>query len=405
MICSFWQFFFSVFLAFLLQPTTGDLLFLQAIWRHGDRSPIRTFPTDTNTIDTWLNGFGELSVLGIRQQFDLGVYMRDRYKHFLSDDYKASEIRVVSTDYNRTIMSAMANLAGMFPPTRKNDLSAASLWSLWQPIPIHNWPTDIMEPDCPIKKTISQQIQTSSAALQLMSDNRDLLEFLRLKTGSSLAAPHDIVVIYDSLICEKFHLDTNPWPQWMNDSLMERIVTLYNQARMLTAEHPILKVINGGPILGYISEQMRSAEGRQLKYLGYSGHDSIVEPLLISLGDFNGQVPPYASVVLIELHTDATKKNLWVEIYFRNETGREPFPMTIEGCGRPCRLDDFLKRNQPFLLKDLKSQCGLRAETNGLHNWKILTSVAFSLLLVILIALVLLVIRYRKELNRNCQPF
>ena len=51
------------------------------------------------------------------QHVQLGKFLRKRYVDelgFLSSQYKSNEIFVISTDTNRTIQSATANLIGMF---------------------------------------------------------------------------------------------------------------------------------------------------------------------------------------------------------------------------------------------------------------------------------------------------
>ncbi|KHJ91143.1 hypothetical protein OESDEN_08995 [Oesophagostomum dentatum] len=53
---------------------------------------------------------------GMQQHLTLGKKIRERYvdSGFLSKKYKAAEIYVRSSDYNRTIISAMSNMMGMY---------------------------------------------------------------------------------------------------------------------------------------------------------------------------------------------------------------------------------------------------------------------------------------------------
>ena len=60
--------------------------------------------------------------------------MRKRYGSLLSDTYNKDEIYVRSTDVDRTLMSALSNLAGLYEPT-KSDVWDPAIH--WQPIPVH----------------------------------------------------------------------------------------------------------------------------------------------------------------------------------------------------------------------------------------------------------------------------
>ena len=64
------------------------------------------------------------------------------YQSFLSSIHFVcfSQIHVQSTDYDRTLMSAYCNLAGLYPP------SGQQVWNrniTWQPIPVHTVPKDM----------------------------------------------------------------------------------------------------------------------------------------------------------------------------------------------------------------------------------------------------------------------
>lgn len=73
------------------------------------------------------------------QQFRLGQYIRKRYNGFLSPIYSPYEIFYRSSDYNRTLVSAQANLAGLYFPS-KEELFIKNL--NWRPIPVHTLPKE-----------------------------------------------------------------------------------------------------------------------------------------------------------------------------------------------------------------------------------------------------------------------
>lgn len=63
--------------------------------------------------------------------------MRRRYHNFLPLIYAENDLYVRSTDVDRTLMSAEANLAGLYPPI-SNEIWDSDI--KWQPIPVHTKP-------------------------------------------------------------------------------------------------------------------------------------------------------------------------------------------------------------------------------------------------------------------------
>lgn len=141
--------------------------FLQ-LWRHGDRNPVDPYPLDPYKNESfWPEGYAQLTKVwerskhiscsedsnyssslflqlqkGKQQHLALGKYLRQRYSDFLSESYSPYEIRVEASDVDRTLMSAEADLAGLYPPNKEDPVSVwnEDLGSLWQPIPVHTQP-------------------------------------------------------------------------------------------------------------------------------------------------------------------------------------------------------------------------------------------------------------------------
>ena len=98
-----------------LNDPNEKLLFVWEHFRHGARQPYSSFD-DINWKDilneNW-NGYGELTPLGMRMHYLLGISTKEKYKDFINE-YNPNEILIRSTDVNRTILSAFATLQGLY---------------------------------------------------------------------------------------------------------------------------------------------------------------------------------------------------------------------------------------------------------------------------------------------------
>uniref|UniRef100_A0A914NX74 Uncharacterized protein n=1 Tax=Panagrolaimus davidi TaxID=227884 RepID=A0A914NX74_9BILA len=97
-------FFVGILFGFVISSGYADrLLFVHAIWRNGDRTPLETFPNDPSTNDWDGLEMGELTELGMRQQFDLGKRFREQYvtrsdkMMFLNSTFRSNEIYIRSS--------------------------------------------------------------------------------------------------------------------------------------------------------------------------------------------------------------------------------------------------------------------------------------------------------------------
>lgn len=49
--------------------------------------------------------------------------------------------------------------------------------------------------------------------------------------------------------------------------------------------------------------------------------------------------------------------NFSVEMFFRNESGKEPFPLTVPGCQHKCPLQRFLELTDAVVPQDWEQEC------------------------------------------------
>ena len=94
----------------------GKLLFVWEHFRHGARDPFSQVDPITwiDFIGVQCKSQGELNSVGLRSHYLLGAATRKKYNNFLSKNFDPNEIVIISTDSNRTIMSALANVQGIY---------------------------------------------------------------------------------------------------------------------------------------------------------------------------------------------------------------------------------------------------------------------------------------------------
>ncbi|XP_059519941.1 prostatic acid phosphatase isoform X6 [Myotis daubentonii] len=330
---------FLLLLSFWPYPGVGakELKFVTLVFRHGDRSPIETFPNDPIKEASWPQGFGQLTQLGMEQHYELGEYIRKRYGKFLNESYKHQQVYVRSTDIDRTLMSAMTNLAALFPP------EGISLWNPnlpWQPIPVHTVP---------------------------LVEDRDFMETLPKLSGYHGKDLFGIwSKVYDPLFCESVHNFT--LPSWATGDTMTKLKKLSELS--LLSLYGIHKQkeksrLQGGVLVGEILNHMKTATQpwNHRKLIMYSAHDTTVSGLQMALDVFNGILPPYASCHLMELYLE--KGEYFVEMYYRNETHHEPYPLTLPGCTPSCPLTKFAELVAPVIPEDWSTECRITSKHQG----------------------------------------
>uniref|UniRef100_A0A8B9CDL5 acid phosphatase n=1 Tax=Anser brachyrhynchus TaxID=132585 RepID=A0A8B9CDL5_9AVES len=315
-----------------LPVTRREFCLFYQVFRHGDLTPQEFFPTDKHKEVARQHGYGQLTKLGIQQQYELGQYMRRRYSHFLSVVYKQSEIYVQSTDCDQTLMSAQASLAGLYP------LTQGQIWNpriLWQPIPVHTVP--------------------------LSHDNLLYLPFSHCPKYNELL--RETFATRDFQRQFKQYRDINNYtlPVWATRGVRTKLIKL--SELLLQAEFGFHKQIQksrlqGGILLKTILKHISDARrpSHQQKMVMYSTHAATIVALQMALNVFNGKLPPYSACHFFELYQEKNGQYT-IEMYYRNNSLRDPHPLTLPGCKFHCPLERFTHLVSPVLTQHWTREC------------------------------------------------
>ncbi|CAI9607048.1 unnamed protein product [Staurois parvus] len=373
-----------------------QLRFVTVVYRHGDRSPVRTYPKDPHQESAWPQGFGQLTQIGMQQHWELGQALRERYKGFLNESYNRHEIYVRSTDVDRTLMSAESNLAGLYPP-EGSQVFHPNL--TWQPIPVHTVPESkerlLKFPLLPCPKYIKLQEETrhSPEYINMTRDNLEFLQMVANETGLSDCSLESVWTISDILFCEAKH--NLSLPSWATPEVVKRLGELKNFGfRFLFGiiEQEKKARLQGGVLVAQILKNITAAAHNStggLKLIAYSSHDTTLGALQMALDVYNGKQAPYASCHIFELYEE-NSGNFTVEMYFRNDSHHPPYPLTLPGCVHSCPLDKFHDLLQAVITKDWEKECQLSSSTKDTEV--IIALVACGCILFLLIVLLLTVL-------------
>ncbi|KAJ1073449.1 hypothetical protein K5549_018355, partial [Capra hircus] len=359
-------------LLLLLPPalTEGPLVFVAVVFRHGDRAPLASYPTDPHkevASTLWPRGLGQLTEEGVRQQLELGRFLRSRYEDFLSPEYRREEVYIRSTDFDRTLESAQANLAGLFPEAAPGRSEAT-----WRPIPVHTVPVaedKVRGLDWPgggrtHRTRRGRQAEAGGASGRGPRGRPDdFLTRLENFTGLPLVGEplRKAWKVLDTLICQQAH--GLSLPSWASPDVLQtlaQISALDIGAHVGPPQAAEKAQLSGGILLDAILANFSRVQrlGLPLKMVMYSAHDSTLLALQGALGLYDGHTPPYAACLGFEFRrrlsdTDRDNAdgdrpgNVTVSLFYRNDSAGLPLTLRLPGCPAPCPLSRFRQLTAP----------------------------------------------------------
>ncbi|EYB83799.1 hypothetical protein Y032_0329g2674 [Ancylostoma ceylanicum] len=371
-----------IILSLLLSPAIAlkdgemELLLVQVIWRHGDRSPTYTFRSDPFQERNWTfggGGYGQLSPIGMKQHFNLGKLIRNMYVDtgFLGGRYSSKEIYVRSSDLNRTIISAMSNMMGMYGQNdsiRGVDYPDVPGWPVgYVPVAVHtvNRNTDyvvIPHAPCDRQEKLWKMAKESDEVKAYLNkpEVANVFRDLTSKCGEEIDT-ENIWIVRDALLIEQIHANetlrkTN---KWFSDEFFKKIseidVQLQQYGNGIFSKPVIMnnldigleiQKIRGGSMFNDLNMHMnmkldclnnkhrpRCKWISGLKYYVYSGHDTTIsaffsilrlEEVIIPRG-----YPAYSAAVFIELWMNTTDGQPYFKIaYHPDDVENSIYPVT-----------------------------------------------------------------------------
>ncbi|KAG7204215.1 hypothetical protein KM043_002046 [Ampulex compressa] len=314
------------------------------IFRHGDRTPTETYPLDPHANYKWPGGWGALTKKGMRQMYDVGRWMREKYGSLIGNEYRAESVSVRSTYADRCIMSAQALLAGLFPPT-PDEIFVPGL--LWRPIPVHSTPRNLdkviaVKAPCPrLDAELRQAYVNDSLSRDALP--AEYYQKLSALAGQNTTTITDVEFLYNTLEIEE--MNGLKLPEWTKEFYGPEMRRIAARSLAIFTSNALQQRLRGGPLVKEILENMRSAMGGNGKkaYL-YSAHDITIVNVLRTMGFTNELLKPdYGAVLILELHSVNGGQQGEVRVSYLNSTeATEAHPMRIPECGSPCYLENLI---------------------------------------------------------------
>uniref|UniRef100_A0A0A9YKS5 acid phosphatase n=1 Tax=Lygus hesperus TaxID=30085 RepID=A0A0A9YKS5_LYGHE len=339
----------------------GPVIYVNMMYRHGERNPDDTPPKDSyGDVKYWPGGFGSLTAKGILAHYHLGKWIAERYRHLLPADWTLNNnaIKVYSTDWKRTLMSAQANLAGMFPIT-----GDASMWEGLSsyPIPIHSIPAaddGLLElsKECKKYKSLVLTSRASEEYQKIMREYQNVTDYVEQNSGELIKGLQTYRILYTTYFIEEsrgFAL-----PNWLGKVYPSPMRELAVSSHVWPTRTTEMKRLRGGP---FLKEVLRNFHGKlngsdSLNMTVYSAHDTSLSAAMGALGVFNDEFPPFAALFLLELRMTKNETEPVVMLWYKNTTS-DPFMLHLPGCTAACPLSQMELLLEPVIPDDWDKEC------------------------------------------------
>lgn len=355
-----------------ISPNTEFVIFGT---RHGNRNPDEYL----SGIDrTWgQEGSLELTSVGKRQGYGLGVELRKFIGNLTSSNYNASEVKYYSSSANRCQMTLQVAITGLHPPQTWNDWNTQR-FDDWSPIPYTiSDPILRMYSVKSCKKSVEVWAPIDNDQLpeleNLKNDNSQVLQYLSQETGwnmtQNLGKAADLA---DNLIQMDFYNTT--YPLWLTqpkingysgNELKKTIMEFAEIHPRSCAYYYPCRYLMGGLWLDDVINKLNDANDSKnaLKVIGYASHTEVTLAVMKLMGIEKEELTTSAgfviefrrrpNVAVRILNHDPNPIDAHV-IYPANLTKELSDVQESDGF---IRLSDFIRIVRPESYSDWPKQC------------------------------------------------
>ncbi|KAG5322139.1 ACPH1 phosphatase, partial [Acromyrmex heyeri] len=206
------------------------------------------------------------------------------------------------------------------------------------------------------------QLRSSANDLQevrkLHEDSKQLFAELSNFTGMPITTVDDVSSLYATLSAEE-HMNLT-LPEWIKNYYPDKLISFTLFELQLNTYRDDFRRLKGGPMLKKFTNDMLAKrrgtlQPKERKMFMYIGHDSTIVTLLDTMHIWHNQMPYYNIMTMIELHEDEGEWN--IQIFLRNTTAHDPYPMKIPGCDIICPLDKFMEIMKPVIPDNWEEEC------------------------------------------------
>ncbi|KAL0132864.1 hypothetical protein PUN28_000524 [Cardiocondyla obscurior] len=169
--------------------------------------------------------------------------------------FTARTLAKKTTDVDRTLMSAEANLAGLYPPVKNQ------IWDSlkWMPIPVHTTPEkfdNILKGSkhCPRYNYEVEKVLRSPEIEHMNKSNKKLYEYLTENSGDNINSFKKVEHLYDVLLIEQLYNKT--LPQWTKSVFPDKLKPITIFSFMLESYNKILQRLKSGPLVKEMIDHM-----------------------------------------------------------------------------------------------------------------------------------------------------